>query len=238
MKALCFLIPFIHSTLALPLCSNASLPTQKEDICAKNSDYSKHANPDFPYPTTVHLDLLIRDILQVDEEKHLIEIVAYTNLKWIESRIDIKSITQTDLHTVKPTSSELKQIWLTDVHYLNAISAQKRIHYYTATKDPKTGKVWFKLTALWKSQFTCEMDFSNYPFDSHSCCWEMTSYYENIRTEKFKIDGLQNEKDLKLATKDDPVVVQSKSLPFTVEMYPGQEGVEPVGSENKTIGNV
>ena len=232
MKGLCFLLISISCAASLQLCSNTSQSTQ--DICAKSLDYNKHRNPDFPDTTRVHMDLIIRDVLQVDEEKHLIEIVAYSNLNWIEPRIDIKSISQTDLQTARPTLEELSQLWLTDVTYANAIWVQKRFHYYTATKD-QLGQVWFKLTMLWKFQVTCQMDFSSYPFDSHDCLWKIRSYYENSQTEKLEIASLQNERDFQMATKNEHVVSDTKNLPFIVEMFPGQSGLESIGGENKSI---
>ena len=70
-----FLVACVHG---LKLCSNTEEPLL--DFCAKNQNYSKLQNPDFPNPTTTFIDIIIRNILNVDVEKHLVEFVAYTNV--------------------------------------------------------------------------------------------------------------------------------------------------------------
>ena len=233
MKTSFFLITFfVASTLGLKLCSDEP----QEDYCAYNQSFNKQQNPDFPSPTPIYLEIIIRDILNVDVENHLVEFVAYSNSEWTDSRFDIRSISKSDGQTARPTDEELNKLWKTDVTYANAIDVVKRFKYYTATKDKDTGLVKVKLNMLYRTQVTCEMDFSNFPFDSHTCLWKFRSYYENNKTEVLKISQIQNEKDSKLATKDEPIKEQTKLLPFEIEISPGEDGKsELVGGEYKSI---
>ena len=227
-----YLVGCVHG---LRSCSNKEKPLS--EFCAKNQSYSKVQNPDFPKPTTVYIEVIIRDILNVDVENHLVEFVAYSNLHWTDSRIDIRSIkSYAGRQTARPTSEELNKLWTTDVHYANAIQVTRRFKYYTATKDPETRLVKMKLNMLYRVQVTCEMDFSNFPFDSHTCCWWFRNYYENNKTEIIKISQIHNEKDSKLATKDEPILKQTKRLPFDIEISPGDNGrIKSVGGEEKSI---
>ena len=110
-----------------------------EDFCSKVENYNKQENPNFPNATTVHLEIILRDILKVDEENHLVEFVAFSNLVWIDPRIDIKGI------SARPTKEELNKVYITDVTYANAIHVARRFKYYTASKEEDTGLVKFKL---------------------------------------------------------------------------------------------
>ena len=83
-------------------------------------DYNKYRNPDYPNASTVFLDIIIRDILDLDEEKHLVEIVAYSNARWMEPRIDIRSISSINPQSARPTDEELNEVWKTNPTYPNA----------------------------------------------------------------------------------------------------------------------
>ena len=236
MQRLLLLVTFIVACVhGLKLCSSDELQP-KDDYCAYNQSYNKQQNPDFPNPTTIYLEIIIRDILNVDVENHLVEFVAYSNSYWTDSRIDIRSISKSDQQTARPTDEELNLLWLTDVNYANAIHVARRFKYYTATKDQETGIVRVKLNMLYRLQITCEMDFSSFPFDSHTCLWKFRSHYENAKTEVLKISHIQNEKDSKLASKDEPIKEQTKLLPFEIEISPGDDSKsELVGGDYKSI---
>ena len=212
----------------LPKCSNVSIISK--DFC-ENEDYLKHINPDYPNPTTVYLDIIIRNILDVNEEKHLIDLVAYANYDWKDTRLDIKSIL--DGQVAKYTDEEMNDVWYTGIVYSNAVTANKRFKYYTATK--KNGIVWFKVTGLFKFKITCEMDFSSFPFDAHVCYWKIRSYYENIKTETLKIRHLHIEAQLDEATESKPISSQTKIIPFYFQINFGIEDIEYFSGENKSI---
>jgi len=139
MKTLFFLmLYFVGCVYGLRSCSNEEKPLS--DFCAKDQTYSKVQNPDFPKPTTVYIEVIIRDILNVDVENHLVEFVAYSNLHWTDSRIDIRSIkTYAGRQTARPTSEELNKLWTTDVHYAKSIM-RKILNWL-----PKMSQSWSKL---------------------------------------------------------------------------------------------
>ena len=222
-------------TESMALCSEES----DSNICSKEPDYNKYRNPDYPNPTTVHLDIIIRNILDLDEEKHLFEIVASSNARWREKRIDIRSISVTNPQSVRPTEAELNEVWTTNPTYPNAAIVSKRFTYNTATRDKLSGSIWFKYTMVYKSFLTCAMDFSNYPFDSHICFWKLRSHYENtIDTEKLVIDTLQSEQDSKMASQDQPLIIDSNTLPYEIEISIGQEGIDLAEDVNKSTASV
>ena len=207
-----------------------SITDNSKDFCAK-TDYLKHRNPDYPKPTTVYLDIIIRNVLDIDEENHLVEIVAYSNVKWMEPRLDIKSIS--DNQIARYTDDEMNDVWNTDITYANAISADKRFKYFTATKRNRT--IWFKRNILYKFKVTCEMDFSYFPFDSHVCFWKLRSYYQNTDSEIVKINRLQIETKQDIATKYKSISDTTKIIPFDFKVSLGDEGIESVEGENKSV---
>ena len=92
---------------------------------------------------------------------------------------------------------------------------------------------------VYKSFLTCDMDFSSYPFDSHTCFWKLRSHYENtIATEKLTIATLQNEKNSVMASEDQPLIIDSNTLPYHIEISIGQEGIELAEGANKSTASV
>ena len=235
-----FKISFILLAILLSLAKGMTLCSEESDnFCTKEPDYNKYRNPDYPNPTTIHLDIIIRDILDIDEEKHLFEIVAYSNARWREPRIDIRSISVSNPQSViRPTEAELNEVWTTNPTYPNAAIVSKRFTYNTATR--LSGDIWFKYTMVYKSFLTCAMDFSNYPFDSHTCFWKLRSHYENsVDTEKLVIDTLQSEQDSKIVTsKDQTLIIDSNTLPYHIELSIGQESIDLAEGVNKSTASV
>ena len=49
---------------------------QTENICTKSEEYDKYLNPDYPNPTAVQIDIVMRSILSIDENSQLLEMVT------------------------------------------------------------------------------------------------------------------------------------------------------------------
>ena len=153
------------------LCSEITEDTLQ--ICAKSEGYKKYVNPNYPNPTPVKLEIITRSVLNVDEENHMIEIVSYSNSNWMDPRIDLKSN-----HSQRPKfgKSDLNFLWRPQIHYSNAVSASSRVNHIRVWKDSLTGNVWIKKVLLYNVKLVCDMDFTDFPFDTNSCLWKFRSY--------------------------------------------------------------
>ena len=75
----------IYNSNALEKCSETG--ADYKYFCTKAEKYNKYVAPMYPDLTTVYLEIIIRKILHIDEENHFMELVAYSNLKWMEPRL-------------------------------------------------------------------------------------------------------------------------------------------------------
>ena len=88
MKLTFLLLLLTNNSNALEKCSETD--DDFKYFCAKSNKYNKYNAPMYPKLTTVYLEIIIRKVLNIDEKNHFMELVAYSNLKWMEPRIDIK----------------------------------------------------------------------------------------------------------------------------------------------------
>ena len=85
MKLTFLLLLTIYNSNALEKCSDTD--EDYKYFCIKADKYNKYKAPMYPNLTTVYLEIIIRKILHIDEENHFMELVAYSNLKWMEPRL-------------------------------------------------------------------------------------------------------------------------------------------------------
>ena len=149
MKINMLLLAFvICQSYALEQCSETD--EYYKDICLKVENYNKYEAPQSPKLSTVYLEIIIRKILNIDEENHFMELVAYSNLKWMEPRIDIKWI---DQQVARYTDSEMNPLWKALTHYTNAHNAALRLKLWTASKNKMDNSIWFKQIIIYKLEF-------------------------------------------------------------------------------------
>ena len=76
----------------------------------------------------------------------------------------------------------MNPLWKSLTHYTNAHNVNLRLKMWTVTKNQTDKNIWFKQIIIYKFEFSCDMDFSNYPFDSHVCTWKIRNLIENNNT--------------------------------------------------------
>ena len=227
--------------LAFVICQSYALEQCSEtdeyykDICLKVENYNKYEAPQYPKLSTVYLEIIIRKILNIDEENHFMELVAYSNLKWMEPRINIKWI---DQQVARYTDSEMNPLWKALTHYTNAHNAASRLKLWTASKNKMDNSIWFKQIIIYKLEFECDMDFSNYPFDTHICVWKIRNLIENNSTVQLKIDSVQQETKNISANQNQPLLIKSPNIQFDVDIFPLESKAEYSDGQFKSIARV
>ena len=101
MEKLLLLLLNAHTLQGLEVCSIAA-KDEDQKICAYSEGYDKYVNPDFPKPTQVQIDIVVRSVLSVDENSQLLELVAYSNLRWFDPRLDLNATIQ----RIRPSKEE------------------------------------------------------------------------------------------------------------------------------------
>ena len=228
MEKLLLLLLNAHTLQGLELCSIA---TKDEDqkICAYSEGYDKYVNPDFPKPTQVQIDIVVRSVLSVDENSQLLELVAYSNLRWFDPRLDLNSTIQ----RIRPSKEEYGDLWKTSIHFSNVVTNTNRGNKGYAYKNSTSGLtgLWIEKVLLNKAVISCRMDFSNFPFDSHICNWKIRAF-DNVNVTNLNLDFIQQEtRDNERATESHPIPVETTNLPYDIYVSPGAKGVEMVTRE-------
>ena len=203
-----------------------------KEFCLKVDKYNKYKPPKFPNLTTLHIEVILRDILMIDEEAHFMELVAYSNLKWMEPRIDIKWIGN---QIARFTNEEMNPLWTPSTHYTNAHTVSLRLKMWTATMNQTQKLVWFKQIIIYKLKFACAMDFSSYPFDSHFCTWKIRNLIENNQSVQLIVDFVQEETKNVSGTAQVPLKIMSPNVQFDIEVFALPSETEYSDGELKSI---
>ena len=217
-------------SFSLEQCSETN--EDNKEFCLKVDNYFKYQPPQYPNLTTVHIEVILRDILMIDEEAHFMELVAYSNLKWMEPRIDIKWIGN---QIARFTDEEMNPLWKSLTHYTNAHTVSLRLKMWTATIEASKNQVWFKQIIIYKLKFACSMDFSNYPFDSHLCTWRIRNLIENNESVQLVVDFVQEETKNVSGTVQEPLQIMSPNVQFDIEVFALPSDTEYSDGELKSI---
>ena len=226
------LLLYIKTLQGLELCSTNTLGENRK-ICAISEGYDKHINPDLPNPTHVSIDIVIRSVLSVDEDSQLLEIIAYSNPRWLDTRLDLKSTSKRAKHT----KEEVEDLWRPSIHFSNVVTNTPRIRnrFYAFKSSTDDYGLWIERILLNKAVMLCSMNFSNYPFDSHICYWKIRSN-ESQNVTKLSIASIQQETKNKTATESNPIPLDTTNLLYDVFVSPtGDSGTEFVQREDRSF---
>ena len=144
----------------LPLCTEFLLPNGT--LCQLDNESTPKLMPK-PFPVKISPILQLKSIKGVNEASQYVALDLITYLKWTDNRIAFKGIDNRSLR-----SEEADKIWHPKLDYR---------FIFKKESVPQSG------TGLWiyssshkvvyteetKVSFTCKMDFSSFPFDSHTC---------------------------------------------------------------------
>ena len=108
------LLLFQAGKLSIPPCKSVNFTA----VCTL-SDKIKGAP--FPRPTKIDLELLFKDLIDVDEEANTVKIYFKLTQRWNDSRITIKS--EKIYHQLN--LQDLKDIWYNELSFHNSLEIQK-----------------------------------------------------------------------------------------------------------------
>lgn len=135
-------------------------------------------------PWNYHFKFHIYDIQEVDDKKQTISLNMYFRIKWMEPRLvindeasdwnDLGSISQNEIN-VPPEL--LKYLWYPDLEILGveAFSTTNILKKMASLQIYKDRSI--KFNARVDSRISCRMTFDRFPFDSHDCPFQVSSYY-------------------------------------------------------------
>ena len=166
----------IHFTCGLIVpCDNSTFSS----ICSVSDlALKKDSGPPFwPSVTFVTPLLELREILEANEDKHTVKILVQLTLKWRDPRVTYKRDShETDKININLDPSSNSDIWKPDLYFSNSVRVDGIFSFEQETLEflsyiiENSLFLWTKVVI---SEFTCQMDFTDYPFDQQKCIWKM-----------------------------------------------------------------
>ena len=151
------------------------------------------------FPWVYEFKFRILDIKEVDDLKQKISIKSQFQVSWFESRLEInadaKEWNDTKLGSINEVNvppDVLSALWKPDleVYGMEDFETNGLLKSMSSVKINTTGFV--KYEALANFIFSCHMNFTNYPLETHECQFRIGSYYSTKETvscvSKFEYD--------------------------------------------------
>ena len=138
-------------------------------------------------PFTYHYIFNILEVEEINDETQTITIAYYFRIKWKEPRL-IVNANHNDWGNsdrkggaLSYQSKILKNFWTPDLEImgLKVFGNQKILKEMSGVEIFKSQYI--KYSARVETTFSCQMVFSNYPLDSHSCPFRIASYLYTTR---------------------------------------------------------
>ena len=230
---------FLYSTLFLKTTFALLRPCTNETfskICSKtNAYFKKSPGPPFlPKVTYVKPTVDVREILEANEDKHTVKILVQLSLKWQDPRVTYKRDEHEQNLTVFTLDPKEHDIWKPGLYFSNSIHIKNLYGFehesleFLAFAIKKSNFVWSKIII---AEFTCSMNFNEYPFDSQVCVWKMRNLRGPVNYVTFRppIVTLKQVKSERLF---------SSSLAFDVFVTPLDSSIESYGKLNHSLAQI
>ena len=143
----------------LPLCSE-DLP--KEALCKLDSE-SDPILPPKPWPVKIKPTLHLKSVTKVNEEFQYVTLNLHLYFNWTDDRIALKGINQRSL-----SKNEIDKIWHPKTWFYHTFNKKYELTSLLVSLNSANHEVMF-YDDICKVSFTCHMDFTDFPFDSHLC---------------------------------------------------------------------
>ena len=154
----------------------------RNDICSLSEGYQAIDPPQEPVISSLAVN--IREVVGIDEQKQRMKIMLDFYLWWGEPRVS--KTNQTDDSVPFDITHQLKNLWIPEVYFSNAIQVdklRKRTLWYQYDKHPKVtrspghqfGTLRYENVPMINVvdsvtvEFVCHMSFNAFPFDHHFC---------------------------------------------------------------------
>ena len=192
------------------------------NICYASDVY--HSNTPSESPMSIITSLDIREIVDINESKQTLTLLINFKVTWIDKRIQRTNNTNS-WNTNIDISDHIKNLWVPELYFSNSVKIEKfkglkaesmrqLCHYY----DKDWGSWWYKsfvfnLVEPFTTEFACKMNFHEFPFDRHTCMFEIrpASYFKI--TPMLKTGPFQENANTTLH-------LNSTGLPFDLKAYP------------------
>ena len=148
------------------------------NICKLQNNYSRL---DFPRPTPCHIqpEFRVQEVVDINEEHQTITLVVKFVLKWNDDRISYHFPTDQSEGVYHPwyllDETLAAEIWIPNVIFPQSVFSKE-------ARGLPRGSFWYKhpqslfLQTMERLTLACQMTFSSYPFDSHSCSINLANF--------------------------------------------------------------
>ena len=157
-------------------------------LACLSKDYNKmDMPPTSPMePLKVEVSLLLLDIYKIDYHDFTMSLNLYFRLAWYDNRLLLNG-TKNDYVDV----SFIDNLWIPDLYIYNlkSLKMMKTItpeEGLNIVKDVDDVKLVYIFES--KVDFVCPIDYSEFPFHSHTCVFQMTSFSHSSEEMEFIID--------------------------------------------------
>ena len=168
------LFPLISAS-KLILCDDA----EGEELCRISEDY-ENAYPPKPSPAVIHLSTRIGEITKVNENGQSITILLEIIQEWTNSNVTIKD-PKTSWYEL--SILEFVKVWNPNIYFDKVLKVKKittfgKVNSFDFWIKPSENRHWYRETL--EVTFACALDFSNHPFDEHTCQFIMGDYENGV----------------------------------------------------------
>lgn len=212
MRTSTFLLLILHSVWAepLPKCQDGL----DVGVCSLVTNYDKSVPPS-NLPVHVKMTVEVRQIADIDEEKHTISLIAMIIMSWNDSRLQLPHLKNGSSMSVM---NLLDTIWTPRVLIQNSfqtkpirslgVNSGKTLAIY-----PNFGLSLYEPLLI---TFECKMNFVSFPFDHQNCALEFCSE-DSASLVKLDQIALFTRKD-NIFQMSSPAQINSTGLSFEVQL--------------------
>ena len=197
----------------------------------------------------VNVDITVEQIHRIDTSNMMLEATLKIKMRWKDNRLKFKNLLLN--HTKELNAFQLNDIWspLDHLAFANAVIGAKyakeeeKFSIVAKSKplpldavlnqeenmyDGQTTEM--EVTHRWKDTYKCTFRFTNYPFEIHSCHFNMTiqspkDRFVGILTDNIQYDGTRSVKQFEITSGFEKKVVNVdrtdkpiKEISFTIDI--------------------
>ena len=142
-----------------------------------------------PLPWSYDFKFIIKEVSNVNDKAQSISVSMYFGVRWFEPRLVINETAEDwtepklgpDDH-VNVSPETIKDLWYPDleIYGLEKFDLQKVLKEMSGVRIIKNQTIDYELRAV--ITISCHMNFNNYPLDSHTCPFQIGSYFGTVKT--------------------------------------------------------
>lgn len=166
-----------HS-LASPWCLPKEYDRKKPPFLLTKNDSKKEQK------MNIHYAFSIREVSEVVDKDQTLQIPMYFTVSWTEDRLEVDQNSPVWMGSKTGPANEstedaetLKQLWKPnlEIYGLQEFKKHNILNEMAGLRISRSKRITFDIKVTIK--ISCLMDFSDYPFDEHSCNFQVGSYF-------------------------------------------------------------